>query len=86
MFKNIGFAILFDMFLNPSFEMSTSFANLARTTASTKEFIYLERFQIISNWVFIWKIMNEVKNSLIAKFQKFILDMVWQLPMYDDLK
>ena len=32
--------ILFDMFLNPSFKMATSFANVARTTASTSKFIY----------------------------------------------
>ena len=39
MFKNMRLAILFDMFLNPSFKM-TSFANIARTTASSSEFIY----------------------------------------------
>ena len=32
--------ILFDMFLNPSFKMVTSFTNVARTTASTCKFIY----------------------------------------------
>ena len=32
--------ILFDMLLNPSFKMTTSFANIARTTASTSKFIY----------------------------------------------
>ena len=31
---------LFDMLLNPSFKMTTGFANVARTTASTREFIY----------------------------------------------
>ena len=39
MFKNMRCVILFDMFLNPSLEM-TSFANIARTTASTIKFIY----------------------------------------------
>ena len=34
MFKNMGLVILFDMFLNPSFKMTTSFANIARTAAS----------------------------------------------------
>ena len=33
--------ILFDMLLNPSFKMMISFANVARTTASTSKFIYL---------------------------------------------
>ena len=32
--------ILFDMLLNPSFKMATSFANIARTTASTSKFMY----------------------------------------------
>ena len=33
MLKNMKLVILFDMFLNPSFKMTTSFANVARTTA-----------------------------------------------------
>ena len=36
----IRLAILFDMFLNPSFKMMTRFANIARPTASTSKFIY----------------------------------------------
>ena len=32
--------ILFDMLLNPSFKMTTGFANVARTTASTSKCIY----------------------------------------------
>ena len=32
--------ILFDMLLNPSFKMTTGFANIARTTASTSKLIY----------------------------------------------
>ena len=31
--------ILFDMLLNPSFKITTSFANIARTTASARKFI-----------------------------------------------
>ena len=50
MFKNLRLVILF---LNPSFKMTTSFANVARTTASTSKLICEERFQIIRNWVFI---------------------------------
>ena len=41
--------ILFDIFVNPSFKMKISFANIARTTASTSKFIYEERFRIIRN-------------------------------------
>ena len=32
--------ILFDMFLNPRFKMTTSVANIARTRASTSKLIY----------------------------------------------
>ena len=40
MFKNMRLVILFDMLLNPSFKMTTGFANVARTAASTSKFIY----------------------------------------------
>ena len=40
MFKNMRLVILFDGLFNPSFKMTTSFANIARTTASTSKFIY----------------------------------------------
>ena len=52
MFKTMRLVILFIIFLNPSF-MTTGFANIARSTASTGKFIYWERFEIITNWVFI---------------------------------
>ena len=57
MFKNMSLVILFEMLLNPSFRMATSFANIPRTTASASKFIYYERFQIIRNWDFIRKII-----------------------------
>ena len=34
MFKNMRLVILFDMFLNTSFKMTTGFANIARTAYS----------------------------------------------------
>ena len=34
MLKNMRLVILFDMLFNPSFKMTTSFANIARNTAS----------------------------------------------------
>ena len=40
MFKNMRFVILFDMLLNPSFRMTTSFTDTARTAAGTSKFIY----------------------------------------------
>ena len=40
MFKNMRLVILFDIFLDPSFEMTTSFGNIARATASTNKYIY----------------------------------------------
>ena len=39
MFKNMRLVILFDMFLNPSFKM-TSFVYVPRITASTRKFMY----------------------------------------------
>ena len=40
MFKNMRLVILFDILFNPSFKMTTGFASVARTTASTSKFIY----------------------------------------------
>ena len=40
MFKIMRLVILFDMFLNTSFKVTATFANVARTTASTGKFIY----------------------------------------------
>ena len=40
MLKYVRFDNLFDMFLNPSFKITTSFANITRTTASANKFIY----------------------------------------------
>ena len=40
MFENMRLVILFDMFLNLSFKMTTGFGNIAKTTASTSKFIY----------------------------------------------
>ena len=40
MFRNMRLVILFDIFLNRSFKMTSSFANLARTAASTSKFMY----------------------------------------------
>ena len=42
MFKNMRLVIRFDIFLNPSFNMTTTFTNVARTTANTSKFIYQE--------------------------------------------
>ena len=40
MLNNTRLVIHFDMFLDPSFKMTISFANIARTTASTSKSIY----------------------------------------------
>ena len=37
MFKNVRLVIYFDMILNPSFKITTSFANIATTTANTSK-------------------------------------------------
>ena len=40
MFKNMILLMLFDIFFNSSFKMTTDFANIARTTTSTSKFVY----------------------------------------------
>ena len=49
MFKNMGLLILFDMFLNPSFQMTASFANIGRTTDSNSIPLYTSILGKISN-------------------------------------
>ena len=44
MFKNMILLMLFDIFFNSSFKMTTDFANIARTTTSTSKFVYWKRF------------------------------------------
>ena len=44
MFKHSRLVILFDILVNPSLKLTTSFVSIARTTASTSKFIYYERF------------------------------------------
>ena len=98
MFKNMRLAILFDMFLNPSFKM-TSFANIARTAASTSKFIYTRKYFTSSGIGFIYEkknlILNELKTSLMLKFslQNSLqsvesLFLIWcqRLPVYGNLK
>ena len=53
MFKNMRLPILFDVPVDPTFKMLTGFVNIARTSASTSNFIYWKRFPIIRNCVFI---------------------------------
>ena len=56
MFKNMRLPFLFDILFLPSFKMTASFTNVAKTKASKIKFIYYEIFQIIMDWVFIRKI------------------------------
>ena len=41
MFKNMRLVIFFDVLLNPSFKVMRSFADIARTTASSSKFYIL---------------------------------------------
>ena len=59
------------MFRNSSFKKVTSFVNVVRLIASTRESIYQERFQIVRNRVLYEKqlfILNEIKTSLMLNF------------------
>ena len=40
---NMGLVILFDIFLNPSFKMDTSFTSIARTTALAQVNLYTRK-------------------------------------------
>ena len=62
MFKNMRLVILFDVLLNPSFKMTTSFANIARTRASTSLFKSSEIFTTFE------KIHRSLLNNL--KFEE----------------
>ena len=84
-------SFLFDMFLNPNFKMTKSFPNVVRTTTSTSKFINYERFQIIRNHVFIWKIsfdfewvnilinVNFFFTNYFGKFRNFLFNMAWKV-------
>ena len=45
MFRNMRHDIHFDMLLSPSSKMTTCFANIARSTASTSNIIYQKDFK-----------------------------------------
>ena len=45
MFKIMSLVILCDVFLNPSFKITTSFANVDRTTASLSKFHTRKNFK-----------------------------------------
>ena len=80
--------ILFDMLLNPSFKMTTSFANVARTQLAQVNLYSRKYFKSLGTGSLHEKkflILSELKNSLIlnffftnlfAKFQKLIFDVV----------
>ena len=69
MFKKMRLVIVFDMFLNPSFKMTTSSRNIARTTASqVKLYTRIYIFHIFS-WVFTN--LSDLVNILLAN-QNFI--------------
>ena len=79
MFKNMRLVILSDMFLNPSFKMATSFANIARTTLSTSKFIYQENFKLSGIGSFYETIIFNfewTKTSLILKFSLQTLELM----------
>ena len=99
MFKSMRLVILFDMLLNPSFKMTTSFVNIARTAASTSKYIcirnYLKSLEIGSLYEKESLNLNELKTSLMLKFssqnclqsfERFILTWCERLSIYGNLK
>ena len=97
MCKSMRLVILFDMLPNPSFKMTISFANIARTTAQVN--LYTRKgFKLLGNGSLYEKnflILNEIKTSLMLQFslqnslQSFErLFLIWceRLPIYCNLK
>ena len=68
MFRNMRLIILFDMFLNPSFKMMTSFANIARTRN-----VVIFFFQTILSFVLSRKIIN-IYNNIAPKYENVTLE------------
>ena len=52
----MSLVILCDMFLNPSFKITTGFANVGRTTHKHKWMHILGKISNHQEWVFTWKI------------------------------
>ena len=82
MFKNVRLVILFDMFLNPSFKMTTSSANVAKLAKISNHQdlgLYMKKKLLI---------LNELKASLMLKFSLQSLFLIWceRLPIYGNLK
>ena len=96
MFKNMRLVILFDMFLNPSFKMTTSFTNIARSTLQlgqvnlyTRKNFKLPGIGSLYEQHFL--ILNEIKTSLMLTlslqnsshgFTSLLLTWCDRLPIY----
>ena len=63
MFKNIILAILFDLILIPSFEMTTSFADV---NLCTRKDVRSSEIGSLQEKLFL--VLNELKTSLMSKF------------------
>ena len=98
MFKNMRLVILFDMLLNPSFKMMTSFTNIARTTQLAQVNLYTRKdfksLGVGSLYEKCFLPLNELKTSLILNFslQKSLqsfksFTLIWceRLPIYGNL-
>ena len=69
MFKKMRLVIVFDMFLNPSFKMTTSSSNIARTTASQVK-LYT-RIYIFHTFSWDFTNLSDLVNILLTN-QNFI--------------
>ena len=79
MLKNMRRGILFDMFLNPSFKMTTRFANIARTTAGI--FINLPKLpdKLISHLLSV--IECQLLKSYQTLFERRLFSMLFNKPI-----
>ena len=79
MLKNMRRVILFDIFLNPSFKMTTRFANIARTTAGI--FINLPKLpdKLISHLLSV--IECQLLKSYQTLFERRLFSMLFNKPI-----
>ena len=87
MFKNMRLVILFDMLLSPSFQMTTTFTNIARTTANSlgTESLYEKNFLILNERKTSLMLKLSLQNSL-QNFESLFLRWCERLPIAANLK
>ena len=81
MFKKMRFVILFEMLLNASFKMTTSFADVARTTASTSQnYSQLCRYDVLLLIFYFKHSHKKQKGSLECSLDRVLFSTELEFP------